>query len=184
LAAKIVVEHSGSAPSATALVLCSPLGQDVTAQVALHRLPAERTVGVDGFIDLAAVKRITVMSNPATAAAALGSACALLATSGRAVSAIKDSAGFVTQRVLAMVVAIGCEIAQQGIASPTDIDNGVRLGLGYPQGPLAWGDALGAERVAQTLAALHQTTGDARYRPALWLQRRATLGMCLLEAGN
>ncbi len=184
LAANVNVEHSGSAPSATALVLCSPLGQDVSSQVALHRLPAERTVGVDGFIDLTAVKRITVMSNPATNAAALGSACALLATSGKAVSAIKDSAGFITQRVLAMVVATGCEIAQQGIASPQDIDNGVRLGLGYPQGPLAWGNLLGLERVAQTLAALQQTTGDARYRPALWLQRRALLGMDLLTVGN
>jgi 3-hydroxybutyryl-CoA dehydrogenase len=184
LAANIVVEHSGSAPSATALVVCSPLGQDVSTQVALHRLPADRTVGVDGFIDLTLVKRITVMSNPATSSAALGSACALLATSGKAVSAIKDSAGFVTQRVLAMVVAIGCEIAQQGIASPQDIDNGVRLGLGYAQGPLAWGNLLGTERVAQTLAALQQATGDARYRPALWLQRRALLGMDLLNVGN
>ncbi len=183
LAANIVVEHSGSAPSDAALVLCSPIGQDVSTQVALHRLPAARTLGVDGFIDLNAVKRLTVMRCPATSPTALGSACALLATSGKAVSAIQDSAGFVTQRVLAMVVAIGCEIAQQGIASPLDIDNGVRLGLGYPQGPLAWGNLLGLERVAQTLAALLQTTGDARYRPALWLQRRAQLGMDLLDKG-
>jgi 3-hydroxybutyryl-CoA dehydrogenase len=184
LAAKVVVEHSGSAPSDTALVLCSPLGQDVSSQVALHRLPAGRTVGVDGFIPLATVKRITVMRNPATAPATLGSACALLGSSGKAVSVIQDSCGFVTQRVLAMVVAIGCEIAQQGIASPADIDNGVRLGLGYPQGPLAWGDLLGAERVMQTLAALRISTGDTRYRPALWLQRRALLGMGLLEMGH
>ena len=184
LAARITVEHSGSAPSSTALVLCSPLGQDVSSQVALHRLPAQRTVGVDGFIDLSAVKRLTVMCNPATSAAALGSACALLATSGKAVSVIQDSAGFVTQRVLAMVVAIGCDIAQQGIASPPDIDAAVRLGLGYPHGPLAWGNSLGAERVAHTLAALQQTTGDARYRPTQWLQRRSLLGMDLLTVAS
>ena len=179
LNANLVIEHSGSAPSDTALVICSPLGQDVTSQVALHGLPAARTVGVDGFVPLEQVKRITVMSNPATLPTTVGAACAWLATSGKAVSAIRDSAGFVTQRVLAMVVAIGAEIAQQGIATPIDIDNGVRLGLGYPQGPLAWGDALGAERVLQTLDALHATTGDARYRSALWLTRRAMLGLPL-----
>jgi 3-hydroxybutyryl-CoA dehydrogenase len=181
LAAGVVVEHSGSAPSDDALVMCSPIGQDVSSQVALHRLPAERTVGVDGFIPLDSVKRVTLMRNPAIRATSVGAACALLASTGKAVSVINDSCGFVTQRVLVMVVAIGCEIAQQGIANPTDIDNGVRLGLGYPQGPLAWGDALGTERVAQTLAALRTSTGDSRYRPALWLSRRATLGLSLLH---
>ena len=184
LSAGVVVEHSGSAPSDEALVICSPLGQDVTSQVLLHQLPAARTVGVDGFLPLDGVKRLTLMSNPATQPAALASACAWLATSGKAVSCVRDSAGFVTQRVLAMVVAIACEIAQQGIASPPDIDNGVRLGLGYPQGPLAWGDALGAVRCAQTLAALQHSTGDARYRPAAWMHRRAVLGLSLLDAGH
>lgn len=183
LAAGVVVEHSGSAPSEAALVVCSPLGHDVTSQVLLHQLPAQRTIGVDGFLPLSGVKRITVMSNPATSASTLGSACRWLASSGKAVSSIHDSTGFIVQRVLAMVVAIGCEIAQQGIASPTDIDNGVRLGLGYPQGPLAWGDAIGAERLVQTLSALFQATGDTRYRPALWLSRRAALGMPLTQAG-
>jgi 3-hydroxybutyryl-CoA dehydrogenase len=182
LAAGVVVEHSGSAPSAQALVVCSPMGQDVTSQVGLHQLPAQRTVGVDGFIDLDRVKRLTLMRNPATSSQALEQACAMLASSGKAVSVIQDSCGFVAQRVLSMVVAIACEIAQQGIASPADIDQGVQLGLGYPQGPLAWGDALGTERVAHTLAALRDSTGDSRYRPALWLTRRAALGMSLLTA--
>jgi 3-hydroxybutyryl-CoA dehydrogenase len=182
LAAGVVVEHSGSAPSEHALVLCSPLGQDVATQVALHRLPASRTVGVDGLIDLNVVKRITVMRNLATDDDFLSAANALLASSGKAVSVINDSCGFIVQRVLSMVVAIGCEIAQQGIASPGDIDSGVRLGLAYPQGPLAWGDALGTERVAQTLIALYQSTLDSRYRPALWLTRRALLGMSLLTS--
>ncbi len=182
LTAGVTVEHSGSAPSDQALVICSPLGQDVSSQVVLHQLPAERTVGVDGFIALEHVSRITVMRNPASNAASVASACTLLSSSGKAVSVIHDSCGFVVQRVLSMVVAIGCEIAQQGIASPADIDLGVRLGLGYPQGPLAWGDALGRDRVVHTLAALQNATGDMRYRAALWLSRRAALGLSLLHS--
>lgn len=43
------------------------------------------------------------------------------------------------QRVLAMVINLGCDIAQQNIASVDDINAAVRLGLGYPLGPIEWG---------------------------------------------
>jgi 3-hydroxybutyryl-CoA dehydrogenase len=81
-----------------------------------------------------------------------------------------------------MVVAIACEIAQQRIASPSDIDLAVRLGLGYPLGPLAMGDALGPATVAEVLEGMHACTADPRYRPSLWLRRRARLGLPLVHA--
>ena len=173
--------ETGTSPSDTALILCAPLGRDVSSEISTHALPAERTLGIDGFIALDSVKRLTLMRCPVTSDNAAALAAAFLAHSGKAVSLIEDSAGFATQRVLAMVVAIGCEIAQQGIASPADIDAAVRLGLGYPSGPLAWGDALQPTRVATVLQNLQICTGDARYRPALWLQRRAQLGLSLLH---
>jgi 3-hydroxybutyryl-CoA dehydrogenase len=55
----------------------------------------------------------------------------------------------------------------------------VRLGLGYPVGPLALGDRIGAGRILAILEALQRTTGDPRYRPSLWLRRRARLGISL-----
>ena len=95
---------------------------------------------------------------------------------------IHDSPGFVAQRVLAHIVNVACDIAQQRIASPADIDLAVRLGLAYPQGPLAWGDALGPARLLRILVELHAAYGDPRYRPSLWLSRRARLGVSLLTA--
>ncbi|MFX6540670.1 3-hydroxyacyl-CoA dehydrogenase family protein, partial [Acinetobacter baumannii] len=86
-----------------------------------------------------------------------------------------DSAGLVTQRVLATIINIACEIAQQRIAAPADIDRAVTLGLGYPLGPLAWGDRLGPMTVLALLKNLQAQTGDPRYRPSPWLQRRALL---------
>jgi 3-hydroxybutyryl-CoA dehydrogenase len=96
------------------------------------------------------------------------------------VTVIHDSPGFVAQRVIAQIVNIACDIAQQRIASPADIDLAVTLGLGYPQGPLAWGDAIGAGAVLDILEALHEFYGDPRYRPSPWLKRRAMLGVSLL----
>ena len=86
----------------------------------------------------------------------------------------------IVQRVLATIVNIAANIAQRGIASVADIEDAVRLGLGYPRGPLSWGDALGGERVLAILRRMHESTGDPRYRPSAWLVRRVGLGLSLL----
>jgi 3-hydroxybutyryl-CoA dehydrogenase len=54
------------------------------------------------------------------------------------------------------------------------------LGLGYPQGPLAWGDKIGGARVLQILDAMLARSGDPRYRASPWLRRRVELGLSLL----
>jgi 3-hydroxybutyryl-CoA dehydrogenase len=106
-------------------------------------------------------------------------ACGLFGATGTPVSVIRDSAGLVTQRVVAHIINIACEIAQHGIAQPADIDRAVMLGLGYPAGPLAWGDRIGAATILTILTNLEQQTGDPRYRPSPWLRRRAMLGLPL-----
>ncbi|MEL6267574.1 MAG: 3-hydroxyacyl-CoA dehydrogenase family protein, partial [Pseudomonadota bacterium] len=53
------------------------------------------------------------------------------------------------------------------------------LGLGYPRGPLALGEAMGPARVLMLLEALQRATGEDRYRPSEWLRRRARLGLPL-----
>ena len=104
----------------------------------------------------------------------------LFSNDGVTVTLIRDSAGFVAQRVVALIVNISCDIAQQRIATPQDIDRAVTLGLGYPHGPLAWGDALGPEKILTILNEMSTFYGDPRYRPSPWLTRRARLGISLL----
>jgi 3-hydroxybutyryl-CoA dehydrogenase len=95
-------------------------------------------------------------------------------------TAINDSPGFVVQRVLATIVNIAANIAQRGIASINDIEDAVKLGLGYPHGPLSWGDRIGGERVLTILRNMYLSTGDPRYRPSPWLLRRVGLKLSLL----
>ena len=121
----------------------------------------------------------TLMINPATHADMRDAAHALLGRDGVGVSVINDSVGFVAQRVLAMIVNLAGDIVQQRIASVDDLDEGVRRGLGYPQGPLAWGDSVGPKRLLTTLERMTELTGDPRYRPGPWLRRRAALGLSL-----
>ena len=170
----------GAEPPADALIIVTPFGEDVSTSVYQQGLDAGRTVGLDTLHSLEAGRRRTLMISPATQANWRDAAHALLAGDGAAVSVIQDSPGFVAQRIVAAIVNVAAEIAQQGIATPVDIDRAVTLGLGYPSGPLAMGDALGGERILEILRNLHRVTGDMRYRPSLWLQRRVQLGLSLL----
>ena len=136
-------------------------------------------VALDLFTPLA--KRRTLMTTPATSAAMRDAALGLFGADGVAVSMIRDSAGFVAPRVIATIVNIACDIAQQRIASPTDIDLAVMLGLGYPQGPLAMGDTYGAKRILTILESMNELYADPRYRASPWLKRRALLGLSLLD---
>lgn len=164
-------------PSADTLCIVTPLGDDASACCAREGLDPSRTIGVETLFDL--TRRRVLMTTPGTSPEYSESARGLFGADGVAVSVIRDSAGLVAQRVVAHIVNVACDIAQQGIADPLDIDRAVTLGLGYPQGPLAWGNQIGAKTVLAILSNLQQQTGDFRYRPSAWLQRRALLGLSL-----
>ncbi|WP_333900074.1 3-hydroxyacyl-CoA dehydrogenase [Agrobacterium pusense] len=174
--------EAGATPTNDALCLLAPYGYDTTMACELAGTPPQRTVCIDMFAGIA--RHRTLMTCPATDAAYRDAAHALLARDGVGVTLIRDSVGFVAQRTLAAIVNLACDIAQQGIASVDDIDDAVRLGLGYPQGPLAWGDALGPAKLALILSRMLEVTGDPRYRPSPWLRRRAALGLSLRQPEN
>jgi 3-hydroxybutyryl-CoA dehydrogenase len=177
LFAKFNVEIRTRADDETVCFVC-PLGRDATTTALQLGLDPERTVAIDPLFGYA--KRRSLMTSPATLPAVRDMAHALLASDGVPVSVIRDSPGFVAQRVAAHIVNVGCDIVQMRIASPADLDRAVTLGLGYPRGPLAMGDSIGAMRVLAILESMHDFYQEPRYRPSPWLRRRAQLGVSLL----
>ncbi len=171
--------ETGASPSMQALTLVAPLGFDVTTVAVVERYDPARTVGIDMLIDDAATKRRVLMTNPATRTDMRDAAHALFAKDGKAVSVIRDSGGFVTQRVVAAIINIATDMCQQGICSPSDLELAVTLGLGYPHGPLALGDLLGPTNVLEVLFNMQTVYGDPRYRPSPWLRRRGAIGLSL-----
>ena len=157
--------------------LVAPLGKDATTAALEQGLDPRRTVAVDPLFGLS--KRCTLMTTPVTTPEARDMAHVLFAQKAP-VSVIKDSPGFVAQRVVAHIVNVGCDIAQMRIAAPEDLDRAVMLGLGYPRGPLAMGDAVGPAKILAILEAMHQIFQEPRYRPSPWLRRRAQLNVSLL----
>lgn len=173
--------ETGASPSMNALVLVAPLGFDITTVAVVERLDPARTVGIDMLIDDAATKRRVLATNPATRSDMRDAAHALFARDGKAVSVIRDSGGFVTQRVVAAIVNIASDICQQGICSPKDLETAVTLGLGYPMGPLAMGDRYGPTNILEVLFNMQTVYGDPRYRPSPWLRRRGAIGLSLMH---
>jgi 3-hydroxybutyryl-CoA dehydrogenase len=170
--------ETGTLPSSKALILVTPIGEDATTCATEQGLDPKRTVAVDTFFPM--VKRRTIMGTPITEPAYRSAAHGLLASDGVPVTVCRDSPGFIAQRIVAMIVNIGCSIAQSRTAEPADIDKAVTLGLNYPNGPFRFGDLLGPRRVHQVLSAMYRLYGDPRYRPNIWLTRRASLNVSLL----
>ncbi len=165
-------------PSNESLCIVATYGEDTTTAAIRLGLNPHHVVAIDMLTDFS--RHRTLMPSLVTDQHYKDQAHAIFAKDGTGVSVIAESIGFVAQRTLAMVVNLACDIAQQQIATASDIDQAVKLGLGYPFGPLTWGDHLGADRILLILERISAITLDPRYRPSPWLQRRAALNLSLL----
>ncbi|OTG77178.1 3-hydroxyacyl-CoA dehydrogenase [Acinetobacter sp. ANC 4169] len=174
----LVLDSAGT-PAADSLIVLATYGEDTTTAALRFGVDASRAMSIDMLTDFA--KHRTLMPSILTQKTYIDQAHAIFAKDGQGVTVIAESVGFVAQRVLAMVVNLACDIAQQQIATASDIDKAVKLGLGYPHGPISWGDVLGNDRILLILERIYANTGDQRYRPSPWLKRRAQLNLSLLH---
>ncbi|MPZ11845.1 MAG: 3-hydroxyacyl-CoA dehydrogenase [Kiloniellaceae bacterium] len=156
-------------------ILAAPLGADATTTALRSGADFRRLVALDLLGDTR--KRVTLMTAPGADPRLRDAVAAAIARSGRKVTAIKDSPGFVGQRIAAMIANLGCYMAEVGLASPADIDTAMKLGLNYPLGPLELAEDIGLAETREILSQLQSVTGEDRYRPTAWLNRRAALGL-------
>jgi 3-hydroxybutyryl-CoA dehydrogenase len=168
---------AGPGSPANAAIIVTPLGLDATQAAVEEKLDPRRVVAVDALFALD--RHVVIMGTPATDPAIVDAVHSAFVRAKRQVTVIADSPGFIAQRLAAMIVAIGSAMVERGIASPEDIDRGVTMALGYPLGPLTFGDRLGPRVVVEILQNLWRTTGDPRWRIPGWLRRRALIGMPL-----
>lgn len=107
---------------------------------------------------------------------ALAQGVALLQQAGLQVSQLSDSPALAVLRTVAMLANEAADALLQGVASAADIDLAMRAGVNYPQGPLAWADAIGLQHILVVLENLQASYGEERYRPSLLLRRHVAEG--------
>ena len=125
----------------------------------------------DLAFDFAKCPRIALAPADQASAADLAQAVGLMQAAGIAVSVLDDLPGLLVMRTLAMLANEAADVVHAGVASAEAVDQAMRLGVNYPQGPLAWAEAVGLGRVCDALDHLARTYGEDRYR-ASWLLRR------------
>ena len=131
---------------------------------------------IDLALDYAKAGRLGISWAANTSGDARDQAVALLQRAGLKVSPLADIPGLAVLRTVAMLANEGADAVLQGVGSTADIDLAMRAGVNYPQGPLAWADAIGLPVVLRTLENLQASYGEERYRPSLHLRRRVVEG--------
>src|ERR1700692_2659229 len=102
---------------------------------------------------------------------------------GKEVVVIRESPGFITSRINAMIGNEAFYMLQEGIASATDIDKALRLGLNHPMGPFELVDLVGLDTRLNILEYLHKSLGE-KYRPAPLLVQYVKAGRLGRKSGR
>jgi len=97
---------------------------------------------------------------------------------------VKDSPGFVVNRILCPMLNEAVFALQEGLATAADIDNGMKLGCGHPIGPLALIDMIGLDVLLAVMNVFHTDFGDPKYRPPQLLKQMVAAGQLGRKTGR
>ncbi len=97
---------------------------------------------------------------------------------------VKDSAGFLVNRMLIPMINEAISIYAEGIASAESIDTAMKLGANHPMGPLALADFIGLDVCLAILEVLQAETGDAKYKPHPLLRKMVRGGWLGVKSGR
>jgi 3-hydroxybutyryl-CoA dehydrogenase len=103
---------------------------------------------------------------------------------GKAPIVVKNSPGFVVNRILCPMINEAIFALQEGLASAEDIDNGMKLGCNHPIGPLALADMVGLDVMLAVMSVFYADFNDPKYRPAPLLKEMVAAGYLGRKTGR
>ncbi len=136
----------------------------------------DQVVTIDWAASPESTRRVAMATSPDCSEATVAEAVGLVQSAGVEVELVADVAGLVVARTVAMLVNEAVDLVARGEATAQDVDTAMRLGTGYPHGPLEWGDLIGPSCVLEMLENLHKEYPTGRYRPSPALRRAAETG--------
>jgi 3-hydroxybutyryl-CoA dehydrogenase len=154
----------------------------ITEIAAATRRP-QRVVGMHFFNPVPKVKLVEIVRALDTSADALGTTAEVARRMGKETVVVKESAGFITSRMNAMIGNEAFLMLQEGLASAEDIDKALKLGLNHPMGPFELVDVVGLDTRLAVLEYLHKSLGE-KYRPAPLLVQHVKAGRLGRKVGR
>jgi 3-hydroxybutyryl-CoA dehydrogenase len=144
---------------------------------------AENCIGMHFFNPVPKMKLLEIVRALETSEATLRTCVEVGRRMGKEVVVIRESPGFVTSRINAMIGNEAFYMLQEGIASAEDIDKALKLGLNHPMGPFELVDLVGLDVRLNILEYLHKTLGE-KYRPCPLLAQYVKAGRTGRKSGR
>ncbi|HLH09732.1 MAG TPA: 3-hydroxyacyl-CoA dehydrogenase NAD-binding domain-containing protein [Terriglobales bacterium] len=164
-------------------ILASNTSSLSITEIASVTYRAPKCIGMHFFNPVHKMKLLEVVKALETDADTLASIVEVGRRMKKEVVVIKESPGFITSRINAMIGNEAFYMLQEGIASAEDIDKALKLGLNHPMGPFELVDLVGLDTRLHILEYLHKTLGE-KYRPAPLLAQYVKAGRLGKKAGR
>ena len=164
-------------------ILASNTSSLSVTEIASVTYRAKKCLGMHFFNPVHKMKLLEIVRALETDDDTLATAVEVGKRMGKEVVVIKESPGFITSRINAMIGNEAFYMLQEGIASPADIDKALKLGLNHPMGPFELGDLVGLDTRLHILEYLHKSLGE-KYRPAPLLVQYVKSGRLGRKSGR
>jgi len=144
----------------------------------------ERFIGLHFFNPVPVMALVEVVRGMQTSDATHDLAEALVTKLGKVPISLRNSPGFVVNRILLPMLNEAFFVLAEGDANATDIDDAMKLGCKHPMGPLALADLIGLDVLLSVMQTLHKEFGDPKYRPAPLLGELVAAGYLGRKSGR
>jgi len=160
-----------------------------TSSISITKLAAalkspENFVGMHFFNPVPVMALVEIIRGLRTSDETVAAVTALAQKLGKTPIGVKNSAGFVVNRILCPMINEAIFALQEGLASAEEIDAGMKLGCNHPIGPLALCDLIGLDVELAVMEVLYGNFNDPKYRPAPLLREMVDAGMLGRKAGR
>lgn len=146
------------------------------SQIAAVLSRPERCIGVHFFNPVPVMQLVELIRGLQTSDETHKAAVELAQAIGKTPITVRNSPGFVVNRILCPMINEAVFVLQEGLASAEEIDAGMRLGCNHPIGPLALADLIGLDTMLAVMNVFHEGFGDPKYRPAPLLREMVDAG--------
>jgi len=160
-----------------------------TSSISITQLAAaikrpDRFVGMHFFNPVPMMALVELIRGLATSEATIATAQALAKALGKTPITVKNSPGFVVNRILCPMINEAIFCLQEGLATAEDIDAGMKLGTNQPIGPLALADMIGLDVMIAVMNVFYEGFNDPKYRPAPLLKEMVAAGYLGRKTGR